>query len=312
MIFNRFFSTGDKEENKVCDQIRNEHTHPEFCGTIPCRPFEEYSKRYNDFFHFKKSENGILEARWHTDNKELSWDLPIHRAIHQLTTDVGQDTNIECFILGGWGNNWIADQKSSINETENKWVYYEHLFYDGCNISEGLIYDIEVHTIGVINGPGFHTEIALLCDITLISDDANIMDPHCAKGITPGDGVQIALRECMGIKRANYVMLMGEVITPDMALKYGLVNEVVPKEKIWDRAWEIAEKLISQQSRVQRRATVQVLREPWKKRLAAELRGNFGIEMMANMITGYTPQKSGSGHAALMRKLGAELEHMDK
>ena len=273
---------------------------------IPTVPFDEYKKKYEKHFFLERSETGVLMAKWHTDGGSLIWDQPIHRAIHQLTTDVGQDVETEAFILTGSGHNWLADIHSTVEENDQSrgWLSYEHMYYDGTNICEGLVFDLEIPTIGAINGPGFHTEMALFCDITIMADDATIVDPHYVLGLVPGDGIQIALRECMGLKRANYAMWTGEKIEPDKALYYGLVNEVVPKAKIYERAWEIGEQLVKS-NRIMRRITVQVLRAPWKRAISWELRHAFGSEMWSYMATA-------AGHGSpewenVLEECGAQL-----
>ena len=152
---------------------------------------------------------------------------------------------------------------------------------------EGLVFEVEQPTIGVINGPCVHSEIALLCDITLMADDAFIMDLYFAMGGTlPGDGVQIALRAFMGMKRANYAMLTNEKISAQKALEYGLVSEIVPRDKLYERAQELAESIASK-PRLGRRILAQTLRLPLKEQIAKELRPTFGTEMW-NMLANHT------------------------
>ncbi len=253
---------------------------------VPTLTFDQYKDKYKNHFILERSPSGVLMAKWHTNGDSLIWDLPIHRAIHQLTTDVGQDVENEVLILTGAGKYWMKDIHFSIEENSETrgWLAYEHMYYDGSNLVEGLVCDLEIPTIGVLNGPGFHTEMALFCDITIMSEDAAIQDTHFPLEAVPGDGLQIAFRECLGIKRANYAMLMGERIDAEKALAYGMVNEVVPKAKIYERAWEIGEQL-AKSNRTVRRLTVQVLRAPWKRSLAWELRHAFATEMMGYLAT---------------------------
>lgn len=261
---------------------------------VPHIPFEEYAPKFKDFFKLERTENGILTAKWHTEDEPLLWSLPVHRAIWQLCMYTGQDPLTEVFILGGVGDEYISrlDDRKLDEVKHEDWLSYEHMYQDGCNICEKLINDVQVPTIGIINGPGYHTEMALFCDITLMADDAFISDIHFTPGpnMVPGDGVQIALQEAMGTKRANYMMLTGQAIDAKTALEYGLVNEVVPREKIYERAMEIAE-YIMKMSRKTRRVTVQVLRRPWKKRIAEELRDAFGTEMWCT-ISEHSEHKS--------------------
>ena len=257
---------------------------------IPFTPFEEYKDKYKNLFTLERSESDVVTAKFHTNGGVAMWNYPLHRAIGQLCHDIGQDADAEVLILGGTGPAFLGLGKTSLPEDfeTQKWSLYEHSYYDGCNMCEGLVNDVEQPTIGVINGTAVHSEIALLCDITLMADDAVILDPHFAMGHTlPGDGIQIALRATMGMKRANYAMLFGEKITAQKALEIGMVNEIVPRDKIYERAQELAEQLAAQ-PRMTRRITTQTLRMPLKEQIAKELRTTFGTEMwnmLANRVT---------------------------
>jgi enoyl-CoA hydratase/carnithine racemase len=272
---------------------------------IPHTPFDDYKRKYKNHFFLDRSASGVLTAKWHTDGDSLVWNFPIHRAIHQLTTDVGQDVETEVFILGGAGSNWIADIHPNVEEDEEgkKWLSYEHMYYDGTNICEGLVNDLEIPTIGVINGPGFHTEMALFCDIVLMSDDAFICDPHLLAGLVPGDGIQIAFRMAMGYRRATYAMLTCEKISPQKALDYGMVNEIVPKDKIFERAQELGE-MLAKHNRINRRVTTQVLRWPMKIALAQELRNAFGSEMHAYLATQASHHPDSDDIKGMMKETG--------
>jgi enoyl-CoA hydratase/carnithine racemase len=73
---------------------------------------------------------------------------------------------------------------------------------------------------------------------------------------------------------------MCEPIDAQKALQYGLVNEVVPRAKLMDRAQEIAQRLVSK-NRTTRRTSVQVMRRPWKQRVVDDLDAGFAMEMHA-------------------------------
>jgi enoyl-CoA hydratase/carnithine racemase len=65
---------------------------------------------------------------------------------------------------------------------------------------------------------------------------------------------------------------MGNRITAEQALDWGVIGEIVPQDKLLDRAWEIAEKVFMPKSRLHRRlaraVTLQHTREVWTKELA--------------------------------------------
>jgi len=122
-----------------------------------------------------------------------------------------------------------------------------------------------------------------MCDLTICSEDAVIFDPHFAGvGSVPGDGIHSCFQELLGVKRAAYALLTGEPITAERALEYGLVNEVVPADRLLERAKELACDILKQ-PRTTRRLATQVIRRPWKKRVTDDLDGGFGIQMFGHV-----------------------------
>ncbi|MBK7903764.1 MAG: hypothetical protein IPJ97_13095 [Proteobacteria bacterium] len=142
------------------------------------RKFEEYALALRTTTSSDKTDNGVLTARWHTDGKGMLWGRGPHKGIGQLCMDVHQDPDIDVLILGGSGHNYMGtfnppDPARGPLTPEER---YDLEYYDGCRTIEALV-GLEQPTIGVINGPGPHTEYAVFCDITLIADHAIISDP---------------------------------------------------------------------------------------------------------------------------------------
>ena len=52
-----------------------------------------------------------------------------------------------------------------------------------------MVFDLDVPTIGAIPGSGFHWDSAMLCDITIASEDTCMEVPHAHGGLVPGDGM---------------------------------------------------------------------------------------------------------------------------
>ncbi len=268
---------------------------PEDRGGYKCAPtmvrqidFEEYAPKFEHLFHLTKDEKGILTAQWYTpdpssEDDSMIWSLTHHRAIWQLLQYVEQDESVECLILGGSGKFWMDGINLEFDETEYKgWVHYEHMYHDGNRINQALV-NLGIPTIGIINGPANHSEMALLCDVTLMAEDAFIMDLHYPINIVPGDGVQLALQRAMGVKRANYMMLTGQTPDAKTCLEYGMVNEIMPADKLYSRAHELAELMLSTANRVTRHCAVKVLRRPWMEDYASHGWDSFGTEMFATV-----------------------------
>ncbi len=297
---------------------RKEMPHEEI-GTIPHVPFEEYSEKLKHCLLMKR-KNGILEARLHSNGDSMQWGASHHQALHYFFDWAGRDPDNEIIILGGTGKDFTKgigkfNEKTQqwepatefASDPEVAWRMYEYQYYDGTNDIEGQIFDVEVPTIGVWNGAAFHTDLVLLSDITLCTEDAWTTDMHFRVNMVPGDGIQIPWRELMGRKRFAYAELTGEIITARKALALGMVNEICPDlESCYKRAWEIAELIMCTGTRVTRRITTQILRKAWKEDIANEVRGSFASEMYVT-ATEHSPHEVDYWHwaheeAELVRK----------
>ena len=208
-----------------------------------------------------------------------------HRAVGQLFKTIGADPKNEVMIFTGTGEDFmmaVDPEGFALEEEDLQYWAYEYAYKDGRINVSSLINDLEIPTIGILNGCGFHSEIPLMCDITLMADDAVLYDLHYDIGSVPGDGIHSCFEELLGVKRAAYALLTGEAIDAKTALEYGMVNEVLPKDELIDRAYQIADHIMTQ-PRTTRRLTTQIIRRPWRQRISNDLDGGFGIQMFGHL-----------------------------
>ncbi|QAT44003.1 enoyl-CoA hydratase/isomerase family protein [Aminipila luticellarii] len=246
--------------------------------------FDELKEMFKEHFIMERREDGVVLVRMHTKGESQLWSMELHDAIGKMWRLLGTDRETECIIFTGTGDNWISvfeDESWAPERTDPAGTRYDHMFIDGRRMLISMIQDVEVPTIGALVGRGGHAELALMCDICIMAEDSVISDPHYVYGIVPGDGIHSCLLELMGTRRAVYAMFMNEMMDAETCLKYGLVSEVVPREKLIDRAYEIAD-VIMAQNRTIRRLTTQVVRRPWKQRIVDDLDMTFGTEMFGD------------------------------
>src|SRR6201997_3058832 len=208
---------------------------------VPTPKFEEYSERFRDFFTMTRREDGVLLVEAHTLGGPIQLSVQNHRALGQMLKVVGADPRNEILILTGSGDEFMmgSDPEGfALEEEDLEYWAYEYAYKDGRINVSALVNDLEIPTIGLLNGPGFHTEICLMCDISLCTDDTVIYDLHYDIGSVPGDGIHSCFQELLGVKRAAYALLTGQAIDAKTALEYGMVNEVLPAEKLLERAWK--------------------------------------------------------------------------
>jgi enoyl-CoA hydratase len=92
--------------------------------------------------------------------------------------------------------------------------------------------------IAALNGYtlGGGSELALACDIRIASEDAQIGQPEVKLGIPPGFGGSQRLARLVGRGRASELIFLGEPVTAKAAERMGLVNRVVPADRLLEEA----------------------------------------------------------------------------
>jgi len=284
---------------------------------FPTAPkFEEYKKKFEKYLIMER-KNGIILVRMHTDGGPVRWSPWMHRQLIDAWTTIGSDVENEVMILTATGKYWFAmHDRKAFKEWDT--VRDPEIRYDGLRRPlksvENFIYSIDIPTIGAINGPGpSHTNFAFLCDITLCTPDFIVRDHHFSGGLVPGDSIGLLLQEFLGVKRAAPLLYSLNHMTAEQALEYGLVNEIVPREKLLDRAWEIAEEIMKQPRQV-RRMTSLLVKRPLRYLISRDYQLHIVSEMYSEVLGGHGHQidKLRSKFTEAERRLERELEERNK
>ncbi|MGW0043323.1 enoyl-CoA hydratase/isomerase family protein [Rhodococcus sp. NPDC003348] len=82
---------------------------------------------------------------------------------------------------------------------------------------------------GVAVGAGL--DMALMCDMRIMSSTASLSEGYIRVGLTPGDGGAYYLPRIVGTSKALELLLTGDFVSADEALRIGLVNRVAPAER---------------------------------------------------------------------------------
>jgi len=93
-------------------------------------------------------------------------------------------------------------------------------------------------TIAAVNGYalGGGCELALACDLRIASESSRFGQPEVGLGIIPAAGATYRLPRLVGAGRARELILTGRIIDADEALAIGLVNRVVPDDRLLEEA----------------------------------------------------------------------------
>ena len=241
----------------------------------PPRMFDSYRDKYENVR--MRREDGILEVALHSNGGPLVFNGFVHEALVHAFRDIGDDSGNHVVILTGTGAEFCtqisADGFDFFTPTG-----YDKILREGTKVLENIL-DIQVPMIAAINGPvTVHSEYALLCDIVIAAEDAYFQDtPHPAFGIVPGDGLHVVWPEVIGEIRGRYFLLTSQQLKAAQALEYGAVNEVVARDAVLPRAWELARQL-NKQSALTLRYTRMALSTRFRRTLQEGLSYGLALE----------------------------------
>jgi enoyl-CoA hydratase len=88
-------------------------------------------------------------------------------------------------------------------------------------------------------------ELSLMCDIIIASETAKFGQPEINIGVMPGAGGTQRLTRAVGKAKAMEMVLTGKMISADEAMRWGLVNKVVPVEYYLEEAKALAKEIAS-------------------------------------------------------------------
>ena len=108
-----------------------------------------------------------------------------------------------------------------------------------------MVEDLPVPVIAAANGTAVAggLELLLACDIIIAAADAKIGDGHVRYGIVPAGGATVRLAERIKPSHAAQLFYTGSLLDAETLMDWGLVNEVVPREHLMERAIEVAREI---------------------------------------------------------------------
>ncbi len=230
--------------------------------------FKDYSRTYR--FVQMERRDGILQMTLHTKGSEFLWTLDAQEDLARAFADVGADRENRIVIMTGTGKEFSGPRANP----KAKFFHGVDLTLDNLHTIQrnaqrlvfGLL-DIEVPVIAAVNGPAKrHADLPLMCDIVIAANDVSFEDTaHFHYGsIVPGDGINIIYTMLLGLNRARYLMLTGQVLKAREAKNLGLVSELMPRSKLLPRAWQLARQLAQKPDALLRNTRL-VLTHPLRK-----------------------------------------------
>ena len=172
-----------------------------------------------------------------------------HAEMERVWGELGENDDVRVAILTGAGRAFSGG--GDIKDMQER-LAIDPNGGSGISAASGrrIIYnllDFEKPLIAAVNGAavGLGATLALLCDISIVSEKAVIGDPHCNIGLVPGDGGLAVWTILAGPNRAKEFMMFSTLAKPEEALRLGLINHVVGPDEVMPIAQEMAARLVA-------------------------------------------------------------------
>jgi len=173
---------------------------------------------------------------------------------NDLLNELGKDTSIRVMVITGEGKAFVAG--ADIAEMANMNYDQACCFARTGQKTFLRLEKMEIPVIAAVNGfaLGGGCELALACDFRIASSLAKFGQPEVNLGLIPGYAGTQRLSRLAGIGNALYLILSGETITAEDALRMGLVQKVVPAETLMEEVMKLATRMASNGSHAIRMA----------------------------------------------------------
>jgi len=197
---------------------------------------------------FERKDN-IAWIKLNRPEKLNALTIEMLEEISSIIDEIEKDIEIRCVIITGLGEkSFCSGVDISILLTLNS-VTAEEFARKG----QEIFYKIENSSkifIAAINGYclGGGLELALACDFRIASENAEFGSPEINLGFMPVWCGTQKLPKVIGLNNAKKMIMLGERIKAEEALRIGLVDKVVPIEKLHEEAILLSKKLIEKPS----------------------------------------------------------------
>lgn len=192
-----------------------------------------------EFVNLEVSEGGVGTIRLDRP-KVNALNAQVSAEIGETVDEAAGNDDVRAVVV--WGGEKVFAAGADINEMAglDATTMYRYIgrFQDVFTRLERL----PKITIAAVNGYalGGGCELSLACDLRICADDANFGQPEILLGVIPGAGGTQRLPRIVGVGRAKEIVYSGRMVPADEALGIGLAHEVVPPEKVYERALEVA------------------------------------------------------------------------
>src|SRR5712692_1216499 len=202
---------------------------------------------YSDYRHltFDLKQDGVLLITINRPEVMNATNARLHWELTQVWLTVDADPKARVALITGAGKAFSAGgDLELVEEMAGNAEAAARTMREASDLVYNLI-NLDKPVISAINdvAVGAGLVVALLADVSIISETARLTDGHTRLGVVAGDHAALIWPLLCGMAKARYYLLTSEFLDGKEAERIGLVSLCVPQEKVMDTAWNVAGKL---------------------------------------------------------------------
>ena len=202
---------------------------------------------YADYQHllFDRRPNGVVLITINRPEVMNATNARLHWELTQVWLTIDADPAARVALVTGAGRAFSAGGDISlVEEMTTNHEAVARTLREAADLVYNMI-NLDKPVISAINGVavGAGLVVALLADVSIISETARFTDGHTRLGVAAGDHAAIIWPLLCGMAKAKYYLLTSDFIDGREAERIGLVSRCVPADKVMETALGVAEAL---------------------------------------------------------------------
>jgi 2-(1,2-epoxy-1,2-dihydrophenyl)acetyl-CoA isomerase len=192
--------------------------------------------------------DGVATISLNRPDRLNAFDGPLHRDLHAALDAASSDDDVRCVVLRGEGRGFSAgadlrgeDLIRENGEPPDLGEYLRRTFAPSVEKIVAMKKPVVASLHGPVYGAGLG--LALACDLRIAAEGATFSVAFVKIGLMPDAGVTYLLPRVVGLGRAMEMSLLGDAVNAEEAYRIGLVNRIVPDERLAGETTALANRL---------------------------------------------------------------------
>ncbi|AUX32161.1 enoyl-CoA hydratase/isomerase family protein [Sorangium sp. Soce836] len=228
-----------EREERACERAREQ-------AAVESAGVPRYSNDMSEDVLLTERDGAVTVITLNRPKARNALDPALLKALPAALLAAGDDPEVRAIVLTGAGGAFCAgaDLKAAVSSGVDLFEQLDGLV-DVYHSMIRAIVGAPKPVIAMVDGGavGFGCDLALACDMRVLSTEAYLQEKFVKMGLMPDGGGTFLLPRLVGIARAMELMLTGEPVNAERAVALGLANRAVPAASLREETMRLAHQL---------------------------------------------------------------------